>query len=432
MPGGRADAGPGLVTGGLVVVGASLAGLRAVQAARRAGHEGPITLVGAETHLPYDRPPLSKSHLIATGAPDHFVTDEDLAALEVRVRLGCTAESLDPVRKVVVAAGGDLGGGVGEEIGYDSLVVATGAAPRSAPGFPDLDGIMTLRTLDDANEIRRRLGDGVAVVVVGAGFIGSEIASSVATHGGRVCLLDAAPVPLVRAVGEAVGAALARLHERNGVRLLSGARVVDVVGAQGRVTEIVLETGERIPADLVVVGVGAAPATAWLAGSGVALHPTDGGLLCDEYLESSIPDVYGAGDVTHWPNATFGLTMRLENWTNAADQGARAGANAVVSRSVRTPYSTVPYFWSDWYDNRIQFVGHPEAEEVVFAEGGPDDSRFVAFYRSGERLVGVATVNEPRKIMKFRRLIKDGATVADAQALLASLSRPAAGLGARP
>jgi len=422
VPGGRAQARVGVVTSRLVVVGASLAGLRAVQAARRAGHEGPIILIGSEEHLPYDRPPLSKAYLGATGTPDHFVTEQDLAALEVDLRLGCTAESLDPGRKVVVAAGVD--------IAYDSLVVATGASPRSAPGIPDLDGIVTLRTLDDANDIRRRLRAGIEVVVVGAGFIGSEIASSVAGRGIGVTLLDAAPVPLVRAVGETVGAALARLHGRNGVRLIQGARIVEVGSGRGRVTGVMLATGEWIPADLVVVGVGAAPATAWLGGSGVGLHPADGGLLCDEYLETSVADVYGAGDVTHWPNATFDVTMRLENWTNAADQGGRAGANAVVSRQARTAYSTVPYFWSDWYGSRIQFVGYAAADDVDFVEGGPDEGRFVAFYTSGERLVGVATLNQPRKIMKFRRLIRDRATVTDAKALLASLARPAAGLRA--
>lgn len=406
------------VTGRLVVVGASLAGLRAVQSARRAGHEGPITLLGAERHLPYDRPPLSKAYLGTGGEPDFFVTAQELDELGVEVLLSTPAEALDPVRRVV-AAGDD-------RIAYDAVVIATGAAPRRLPDLPELDGIVTLRTLDDAAAIRDRLGPDLDVVVVGAGFIGSEIASSASAVGGRVTLVEAAAVPLVRAVGEVVGAAVSTLHGRNGVRLVCDARIARVHAASGRVAAVELASGEVIPADLVVVGIGAAPATQWLAQSGAALHPADGGLVCDEYLETSLPDVYAAGDVTYWPNAVLDATMRLENWTNAAEQGGRAGANAVLPRPSRTPYETVPYFWSDWYDNRIQFVGGTAADGVDFAEGGPGTERFVALYRSGDRLVGAATLNEPRKIMKLRRLIGGRAGTGEAIALLASMARPAA------
>lgn len=411
-----------LMSGGLVIVGASLAGLRAAQAARREGYEGQVTLIGDEAHLPYDRPPLSKAYLAESGQPDFHATPEELERDNITVRLSTRVEELDPdAREIVVSDGA--------RVPFDRLIVATGASPRRLPNAPAIDGVVTLRTLDDALAIRDRLRDGLDVVIIGAGFIGSEIASSAHEKGATVTILEAAPVPLVRAVGEVVGAAISSLHARNGVRLVCGAQIEAIVG-DTHVTEVTLAGGERIPADLVVVGIGASPATAWLASSGIALHPIDGGVVCDAYLESSIPGVYAAGDVTHWPNGLMDITMRLENWTSAADQGARAGTNAVTSGE-RTPFETVPYFWSDWYKSRIQFVGSATADSVSFVSGGPDEDKFVALYRSGDRVVGAATLNEQRKIMKFRRLIQQRGSWDDALALLARiLSENSARVGA--
>lgn len=402
------------MTAGLVVVGASLAGLRSVQAARRSGFGGPITLIGNEEYLPYDRPPLSKAYLSEAGVPHFFVTPEELDELGVALRLSTTATALDPDNNEIVI--GD------ERIPYDSVVLATGASPRGIPSFPDVDGIVTLRTLDDANRIRKRLRPGLNVVVVGGGFIGSEIASSAHDRGSNVVILEAASVPLVRAVGDVVGAAISTLHARNGVTLICDARVDDVQSAHGEVTGILLETGQFLAADLVVVGVGAAPATSWLVSSGVELHPLDQGVVANEFLESSIAGVYAAGDLVHWPNALMDSVMRLENWTSAAEQGARAGANAVVDRAERTAYETVPYFWSDWYKHRLQFAGNAtDADSVSFVSGGPLEDKFVALYRSGDRIVAVATLNEQRKIMKFRRLIQTRGSWNDAISLRDSL-----------
>jgi NADPH-dependent 2,4-dienoyl-CoA reductase/sulfur reductase-like enzyme len=398
----------------LVVVGASLAGLRAVQSARRAGFDGAIALIGSEPHLPYDRPPLSKSYLDASGAPDFFVTPEEVDDLDVSLRLSTTATALDSSRREIHLDDGT-------RLAYDSAVIATGASPRRIPSFPDLDGIVTLRTLDDADEIRSRLRPGLAVVIVGAGFIGSEIASAAHARGADVTILEAAPVPLVRAVGTEVGAAISALHGRNGVRLVVDARIEEVSGSGGRVSAVRLADDETIPADLVIVGVGAAPATTWLQGSGIDLHAADGGVLCDAYLETSVPDVYSAGDIVHWPNGLLDATMRLENWTSAADQGAAAGANAVTAREDRAVFQTVPYFWSDWYGQRIQFVGTATADAVEFVSGDATSDRFVAFYRSGDRLVGAATLNEQRTVMKLRRLIQNRGSWDEAVALLASL-----------
>ena len=385
----------------LVVVGASLAGLRAVEAARRAGYSGDIVLIGAEYHLAYDRPALSKASLVGSDPVEHLQSVDVLRdELRVDVRLGVQATGLDADAKVLATSAGD--------VPYDSLIIATGAVPRVPPGIPKLDGIVTLRTLEDSVALRERLLPGAYVVILGAGFIGSEVASSSRYVGAFPTIIDAAPVPLVRAVGADVGRAYASLHERNGTPLRLGTMVEEYLG-RNRVEGVRLTTGETLPADVVVVGVGAAPATGWLEGSGIELHDGDRGIVCDEYLRSSLPDVFAAGDVAHWPNADLDATMRLENWTNAADQGTRAGTNAVTPGAM-TAYRTVPYFWSDWYGQRIQFVGIAATEDVEFISGASDEDRFVAAVWQGDRLVGAATLNEPRKIMKLRRLIAERGT----------------------
>ncbi|MFC7582363.1 NAD(P)/FAD-dependent oxidoreductase [Nonomuraea antimicrobica] len=406
--------GPSRGTTGFVVVGAALAGLRAVEAARAAGYAGPITLIGAETHLPYDRPPLSKAFLTTPDAdPVHYRDADALRALEVDLRLGSPAVRLDPVRRTVLAGG--------RETPYDRLLIATGAEPRRLAHLPRTAGVLTLRTVDDARALRTAIRPGLRLVIVGAGFIGSEIASSARALGAEAVIVDAAEIPLVRAVGEVVGQALAGLHGRHGTRLVRGTGVAALLGGD-RVTGVRLGTGETLAADLVLVGVGAAPATGWLAGSGIALHPSDG-VLCDEHLATSLPGVYAAGDVARWPNRLLGETMRLENWTNAADQAAVAAVNALFPERAR-PYETVPYFWSDWYGRRIQFVGSPAADDVAFVSGGPDEDRFVALYRRGDRLIGAATLDEPRKIMKYRRFIAGrGAWDRAADALAGRLPR---------
>ena len=408
---------------GLVVVGASLAGLRAVEAVRAAGYGGRVTLVGAEPHLPYDRPPLSKAFLHPGTEPRYLVPEDDLRdRLGVDLRLGAPATALDPpTRSVVIGADG------ADDVRYAALVIATGSAPRWLPACPALPGVETLRTLDDAHRIRRALLAGARVVVVGAGFIGSEVASSARALGNEVTVVEAAPAPLVRAAGPVVGAALGRLHLRHGTDLRLGVAVAAVHGGE-RVEAVELSDGSVVPADLVVVGIGSTPATGWLAGSGVELAP-DGGVVCDEYLATSVPGVHAAGDVAHWPNEAPGAGhTRLENWTGAAEQGAFAARNALAGLAggavgERRPYATVPYVWSDWYDSRVQFVGHPAADEVRVVSGDLDERRFVALYRSGDRLSGAVTLNEPGKVMKYRRLIQRGA---DWQAALDLYAAPAA------
>ncbi len=382
----------------LVVVGASLAGLRAVEAARKTGFDGSITLIGAERHLPYDRPPLSKEFLDATAPEDEveipFFRGEEVFAdeLDVELLLGAPASGLDVEHEVVMV--GD------REVGYDALVIATGSRLRTLPGSEHLEGVRGLRTLDDSLAIREALDAGARTVVIGAGFIGSEIASSAQKRGVDVTVVEAQATPLVRATGTKMGAAIASLHERNGTRLLCGTGVDAVEGAD-RVERVVLSDGTVLPADLVVVGIGVSPHTEWLEGSGLTL---DNGIVCDETLWTGVPGVYAAGDVANWLNPMFGVRQRMENWTAAAEQGAAAARNALDPENAK-PYGTVPYFWSDWYGSRIQFVGLPDADEVRIVDGDVDDDRWTALYRREDRLIGALTLNGQTVIMKYRRMI---------------------------
>ena len=394
----------------LVVVGASLAGLRAVEAVRGDGFEGSVTLVGAEEHLPYDRPPLSKEHLAGDEPGDSTYRErEKLDEIGVELVLGTPATALDvEARRVTV---GD------RELGYDALVIATGSDARRLPpsvAAPDLAGVVVLRTRDDSRHLHRLLRRGhPRVTVIGAGFIGSEIAAVARGLGLEVTIVEALPVPLVRGVGERMGRALTGIHERRGTRVLTGVSVSEVRG-DGAVEAVVLEDGTVIDTDVLVVGIGASPCVDWLESSGLTL---DDGVVADATLAAA-PGVYVAGDVARWPNALFddvlGTTMRLEHWTAASEQGARAARNAVDPASAK-PYTTVPYFWSDWYTHRIQFVGVarsgegvPDVEtEVVMGE---EDGPFVALYRCGDRLVGALTVDRPAEVMQYRRLLMKAAS----------------------
>lgn len=396
----------------LVVVGASLAGLRAVESARKAGHTGPITLVGAEEHLPYDRPPLSKAFLEQSDEPPAtvvFRTEEHLRdELGVSLRLGSPATALDVAARVVTLADG-------ADVPYDALVIATGGAARTLPGADGLAGVHTLRTLDDAVAVRAALDAGARTVVVGAGFIGSEVASAARKRGLPATIVEALPVPLVRSVGEAMGHACAELHKVHGADLRCGVTVAGLDSAGGRVTGVRLDDGSVVEADLVVVGIGVSPCTGWLEGPtrsaggasidpAVPLHERDRGIVADATLRAA-DGVYAAGDVVHFPNPLFdGELMRLEHWTTAAEQGALAARNALDPGAAKE-LSTVPYFWSDWYSSRIQFVGIPRGDEIRVVSAELGDERFLGLYRRGDRLVGVITIDRPTQIMKYKRLI---------------------------
>ncbi|MEU8416841.1 FAD-dependent oxidoreductase [Amycolatopsis japonica] len=368
---------------GLVVVGASLAGLRAATAARRAGYDGPVTLIGAEPHLPYDRPPLSKAFLMDPDrTPPTLASAEALAELDIDARLGEAATGLSTEdREVLIGR---------TAVPFGSLIIATGSAAIPLPGH----GVYTLRTLDDARAIGARLATTSRAVIVGGGFIGAEIATALRKRGAAVTIVEAAEVPLVRAVGPRVAAALAGLHARNGVDLRLSTTVRDIT-PDGGGSKVVLSDGGVLDADLVIAGIGARPSVGWLEGSGV---PLGDGVLCDRTL-CAAPGIYAAGDVARWHNPLFETTMRLENWTSASAQAEAAARNA-VDPSAATPFSAVPYFWSDWYGKRIQMVGVAADDVDLF--GDPEDESWLALYRSGDRLVGALAVNQPGRIMKYR------------------------------
>lgn len=388
----------------IVVVGASLAGLRAAEELRRLGYDGTLTLVGAEPHLPYDRPPLSKDFLAGTTEADALaLRRQPYDELGLDLRLGVRATGLDVDARVVRTDAGDLA--------YDGLVVATGAAARRLPDQPDLPGIHVLRTLDDALALRADLASASRVVVVGAGFIGAEAAATCRARGLAVTVLEALPSPMVRGVGTLIGDTLAGLHRDHGVDLRTGVGVAGFAGTD-RVEQVLLADGSALDADVVLVGVGAVPVTDWLDGSGLTI---DNGVVCDATL-SAAPGVVAAGDVARWPNpAAGGDLVRLEHWTNATEQGVAAAARLLAAEGEAEPFSSVPFVWSDQYDVKIQVVGHVSGDDTVeVVDGSLDDRRFVALFGRGDRLTGAVAFSRPRLLMQYRRLMVDGATFSDA------------------
>jgi NADPH-dependent 2,4-dienoyl-CoA reductase/sulfur reductase-like enzyme len=372
----------------ILVVGASAAGLAAVETLRREGYEETITLVGDEPHPPYDRPPLSKQILAGQWEPDRLALRSvaDLYALGLDLRLGATASGLDLAGRTLLLADGT-------QLPYDGLIVATGVRPRRLPG----EGAHVLRTFTDALALRGRLARGRRLAVVGAGFLGAEAAAVARGMGAEVTLLEPAPVPLAHAVGEEVGRVLSGAHLDHGVDLRTGVTVAEATGDGVRLAD-----GELIEADEVLVAIGSLPNTEWLADSG--LETTDG-LVCDEYCAAA-PDVYAAGDVARWHNPLFGVPMRIEHRTNAAEQGMAAARN-LLHPQARKPFAPVPYFWSDQYDMKIQAYGYLRGhDEAAVVDGDLGERRFVAAYRTGDRLSGALAVGMPPKaIHRWRQAI---------------------------
>lgn len=396
-----------------VVIGSSLAGLRACESLRAEGFDGEITLVGAETEIPYDRPPLSKKVLAGEWDVDRIRLrkPDDFGGLDLDMRLGSPAIALRVESKTVHLADGS-------ELPFDGLVIATGAAPRRLPNQPNLDGVVELRTLADSLSLRDRIADGLArVTVIGAGFIGLEVAATARQRGCAVTVLEGAPAPLIRGLGAEMGTTVGAVHARNDVDLRCGVSIAGIEGDGGRVTAVRLADGTGVASDVVVVGVGVAPATQWLADSGLQL---DDGIMCDATLQTSAPGIYAAGDCARWPNAVFSgfddEKMRIEHWTNAAEQGAAAARNMLmVARGEQpTPYESVPFFWSDQFDSRIQFVGRAHGGDEVHVYAGDTSGSFAALYGYKGRLRGVLGVNMPRSVMPFRALLAAKATWPDA------------------
>ena len=380
----------------ITVVGASLAGLCAARGLRDQGYDGRLVVVGQEPHRPYDRPPLSKDFLVGKIEADVLTLEDADDDLDAEWCLGTPATSLDTAAREVVLDDDT-------RIRTDGVVIATGARARSLSGAGSLAGVHVLRTLDDALGLRLDLVSGSRLVVLGAGFIGAEVASTARALGLGVTVVEAMTTPLAGPLGPAMGAVVSDLHEQHGVRLLCGTGVNRLVG-RDRVEAVELADGTMLPADVVVVGIGAAPNIEWLHGSGITLG---NGVECDKEGRTNIPGVVAVGDCASWYDPRLGRAHRVEHWTGALERPGTAVSSLLRGAADApdvTKLTNAPYFWSDQYDVRIQFAGHAaEADSVTVEEGSAESRSLVAVYRRGEVPVAVLAMNQPRLFGRWRR-----------------------------
>jgi NADPH-dependent 2,4-dienoyl-CoA reductase/sulfur reductase-like enzyme len=385
---------------GAVIVGASLAGLRAAEALRREGWTDRIRVIGAEPHKPYDRPPLSKQMLTGEWSPEQTELRHD-DDIRVDWILGRKAVALDITAREVYLEDG-------ERVGYERLLIATGASPRTIPGTDHLAGVHVLRTLDDAQRIAHAMSADPPpkVAVVGAGFIGAEVASSARARGLEVTVVEALPAPLSRALGDELGGMCAALHDQGGTTLRLGVGVSELEDdGSGAVHRLRLADGSSVDADIVVVGIGVAPETGWLESSGLLL---ENGVRCDEWLRvrttsgSIRADICAAGDLAHWDHAGAGRGVRLEHWTNAVEQATRAAAT-LTHGPTGEPFAPVPYFWSDQYGVKIQHVGLTlPSDDVHVLEGSTEERKLVAAIGRDGVMVGAFCIGAPAKTMRWK------------------------------
>ncbi|CDO31317.1 NAD(P)/FAD-dependent oxidoreductase [Mycolicibacterium porcinum] len=381
---------------GIVVVGASAAGLSVAETLRRGGFDGPITLIGEENRLPYDRPPLSKE-VLADAWPEHRLElrePDKIAALNLDLRLGVRADSLDAASRAVTLSDGS-------QVRYRDLVIATGVRPRRLPGTDGVAGVHVLRTLDDARRLRTELARNPRLVIVGAGFLGAEVASVARTAGATVTLVSGVDAPLSDVLGNELGRLLIDVHVEHGVRIHAGVKVVGIVTEGGRATGVQLADGTTLAADAVLVSIGSIPNTEWLAGSGI---PTGDGVLCDEYCRAA-PGVWAAGDVASWYHVGIGERIRVEHRTNAAEQGLAVARN-ILAGSNPTPFVPIPYIWSDQYDLKLQIYGLPRgADSFTVTDGSIGDRELVAVYGKGGRARAAVGINMIRPLRTARSLV---------------------------
>jgi NADPH-dependent 2,4-dienoyl-CoA reductase/sulfur reductase-like enzyme len=402
----------------VVVVGSSLAGLRAAETLKQHLVDVSVVVIGAEPHRPYDRPPLSKKLLSGEWEPDriHLRQPDVFDDLDVEWRLGSAATGLDLASRRVSLADGS-------SVDFDGLVIATGATPRRLEGHDRFGHVHELRTLDDALRLRSEIRPGGRrVVVVGAGFIGLEAAATAKALGNDVVVLEGASAPLIRGLGAEMGEAIAGLHRAQGVDVRCDVAIAGLTD-----DGVLMADGSIVPGDVVVVGIGVSPSTDWLVGSGLTLRD---GVVCDEHLVAlgdsgdPIGGVFAAGDVARWPNALFDEEMRVEHWTNAAEQGAIAATNLVhlAAGEPLEAYAPLPFFWSDQFHHRIQVLGRASADdEVRVVAGSVADEKFLALFGRNGRLHGALGVNAPRWVMPTRTLFAERASWGDALAATAGL-----------
>ncbi|GAA4641437.1 FAD-dependent oxidoreductase [Gordonia humi] len=389
----------------VVIVGAGTAGHHVAGRLRDNGFEGSVTLIGAEPHLPYHRPPLSKAYLagatprerLGLRSPEYYVDHA------VTTRVGVSVEAIDREGRRIALDDGTA-------VGYDCLVLAPGASPRQIdlPGR-DLRGVVELRTCDDADRLREHLHEGRRVVVVGGGFIGLEVAAAARKRGASVTVLEAMPALMTRALSGTTARLLADTHASYGVRISCTTSVVELVGEDGQVSEVVTSSGERLPADAVVLGVGVVPNTSLAADAGLT---TGDGVVVDDRLRTADPAVFAVGDCASFPDGR-GAQLRLESVQNAVDQ-AHYVADRICSDSDAGPYRAVPYFWTDQYDTKLQIVGYTRHDDHTVVRGGSE--RHSVFRFADGELAAVESINDPSTHLAVRRILAGGGTVSIDQA----------------
>ncbi|WTC82404.1 FAD-dependent oxidoreductase [Streptomyces sp. NBC_01637] len=381
----------------VVIVGAGMAGVQTAVALREQGFTGPVTLIGAEPHQPYDRPPLSKAVLLGTAEGSAF--DIDFEELDIELQLGRDVTGVRADAHELDTLAGP--------VPYDVLVIASGAEPVVLPGSEGVPGVHLLRTLDDAARLRPILDQQHTVVVVGAGWIGAEFATAARAAGCEVTVVEAADRPLAGVLPAEVAAPMARWYAQSGAELLTGAPVARIEPGS-----VVLADGRTVAAGAVVVGIGARPATGWLAGSGIALGP-DGSVTADAELRTSLPDVYAVGDCASFPSARYGTRLLVHHWDNAL-QGPRTAAANIIGAgadgaSQLLAYDPVPYFWSEQFDRFVQYAGHHGGADTLLWRGDPADPAWSVCWLRDGALVAVLAVGRPRDLAQGRKLIEAGA-----------------------
>ncbi|CAM3381193.1 NAD(P)/FAD-dependent oxidoreductase [Streptomyces albus] len=407
----------------VVIVGAGMAGVQTAVALREQGWPGPVRLIGAEPHPPYDRPPLSKAVLLAKGeepegdAPPLF--DIDFAALDIELELGRTVTGLHPAERLLETDAGP--------VHYDRLVVATGAEPVTLPGSEGVPGVHLLRTLDDARRLRPVLAARGRIVVVGAGWIGAEFATAARERECEVTVVEAAATPLPGALPAQVTEPMRAWYADAGALLRTGVAVA-AVEAGG----VLLADGTRLAADAVLVGIGARPATGWLRGCGVELG-ADGAVLADAGLRASVPGVYAVGDCASFPSARFGERLLVHHWDNALQGPRTVAANLVAeghadAAADSVGYDPVPYFWSEQFGRFVQYAGHHRDGDELVWRGDPATAAWSVCWLRDDRLTALLAVGRPRDLAQGRKLIQqgtavDGAVLADAAVALKKAAR---------
>lgn len=373
-----------------MIVGAGMAGVQTAVALRERGFTGSVTLIGAEPHQPYDRPPLSKAVLLGKAEGSAF--DVDFEALDVELRLGLEVTGVHPSRHELDTVDGP--------VPYDVLVIATGAEPIQLPGAQGVPGVHLLRTLDDAERLRPVLARQHDIVVVGAGWIGAEFATAAREAGCAVTVVEAADRPLAGVLPDEVAAPMAAWYADSGAVLRTHARVEHVEPG-----EVVLDDGSRLPAGAVVVGIGARPATAWLAGAGIELGSRRE-IVADDHLRTSAPDVYAVGDCASFPSGRYGERLLVHHWDNAL-QGPRTVASNIVGET-SAAYDPVPYFWSEQFGRFVQYAGHHASADAMVRRGDPAGPSWSVCWLRESRLVAVLAVGRPRDLAQGKRLIEAG------------------------